>query len=111
MCSCWRRGSFETRSNTSRFEAEGFTEAQEAALQTKPNLEAAFRGSRIDQFFKEAVTADERLSHLQVTQRFRFGPDVYHSANVWWDVTRSSQWAAHVAKYAQTFGQGIPLLY
>lgn len=54
-----------------RFDAEGFTEAQEAALQNNPNLEAAFRGSRIDQFFKEAVSADERLSHLQITQRFR----------------------------------------
>ena len=94
-----------------RFEAEGFTQAQEAALQNNPNLEAAFRGSRIDQFFKEAVSADERLSHLQITNRFRLGPDVYHSANVWWDVTTSPQWAAHVAKYASTFGQGIPLIY
>lgn len=95
-----------------RFGQEGFTPNQAAALVEKPNLEAAFRGTQIDTFFKESVSADANLSHLQITPRFRFGPDVFDPANnVWYDVTTPAQWQNHVLKYTPGFGQGAPLFH
>jgi len=93
-----------------KFEAEGFTAKQAAALAENPGLEAAFRGDRIDTFFKEAVQADSELQHLEITPRFKFGPDVFDpAANKWWDVTTPAQWDRHVIKYESGFGQGSPL--
>jgi RHS repeat-associated protein len=95
-----------------RFNAEGFTERQAAALESNPNLEAAFTGERIDTFFKESVLSDPDLSYLQVTPRFAFGPDVFDPvSNTWWDVTTEGQWAAHEAKYNDFFGLGTGLFY
>ncbi len=93
----------------SRFNAEGFTEAQSEALLNHPNLEAAFRGDRIDTFFKESVANDPALQHLELTPRFKFGPDVFDPATQrWWDVTTPKQWGAHTSKY-WLFGEGTPL--
>jgi len=95
-----------------RFESEGFTARQAARLSVNPRLEAAYRGERVDTFFKEAVRLDPRLSHLQITSRFKFGPDVYDPATrVWWDVTTPGEWAGHVKKYTPSFGGGRPLFY
>lgn len=95
-----------------RFEEEGFTQKQGIRLKTNPNLQAAFKGERIDTFFKELVSADPRLQHLNVTPRFKFGPDVFNPATkTWWDVTTKGQWEAHVNKYTSKFGTGIPLIY
>lgn len=88
------------------------TPAQAARILKNPRLEAAYRGDRIDALFKEIVAADSRLSHLEITPRFKFGPDVYDPiAQVWWDVTTSPQWAGHAAKYTPLFGRGVPLIY
>jgi large repetitive protein len=95
-----------------RFGQQGFTKAQQAALLTNPGLEAAFTGERIDTFFKESVQADLNLKQLLVTSRFQFGPDIYDSVNnVWYDVTTPDEWLAHLTKYTQGFGFGIPLFY
>jgi hypothetical protein len=73
---------------TARLEAEGLTQRQAARALENPKLEPAFRGERIDTFFKETVSADPELQHLQVTPRFKFGPDVIDpKANMWYDVT------------------------
>lgn len=66
-----------------RLGQEGFTPNQAAALAENPNLGAAFRGgSQIDTFFKESVSADDaNLSHLQITPRFKFGPDIFDPVN------------------------------
>ena len=99
-------------SAVARLETEGLTPAQAARVAENPNLKAAFEGERIDTFFKEAVRADPNLQHLQVTPRFRFGPDVFDpAANVWYDVTTPAQWQNHVLKYQPGFGQGVPLHY
>lgn len=79
---------------------------------TNPQLQAVFRGERIDTFFKESLSADPNLGSLQITRRFRFGPDVFEPAsNSWWDVTTPGQWGAHVGRYTPSFGQGTPLFY
>jgi hypothetical protein len=93
-----------------RFGQEGFTPNQAAALAENPNLGAAFRGSQIDTFFKESVSADANLSHLQITPRFKFGPDIFDPVNnVWYDVTTPAQWLSHALKYTPGFGHGVPL--
>ncbi len=95
-----------------RFDQEGFTPNQAAALVKNPNLGAAYRGSQIDTFFKESVSADANLQNLQITPRFKFGPDVFDPANnVWYDVTTPAQWGNHVLKYTPGFGQGVPLFH
>jgi hypothetical protein len=95
-----------------RFDQEGFTPNQAAALVENPNLGAAYRGSQIDTFFKESVSADANLQNLQITPRFKFGPDVFDPANnVWYDVTTPAQWQNHVLKYTPGFGQGVPLFH
>ena len=95
-----------------RFEQQGFTPKQQARLATSPELEAAFRGERIDTFFKEEVASNPALKDLQITPRFKFGPDVYDPVSgVWYDVTTPGQWIRHVDRYTGTFGQGFPLYY
>jgi hypothetical protein len=85
---------------------------QTLRLAENPGLQAAFRGERIDTFFKEAVRHDARLGHLQVTPRFSFGPDVFNPATrTWWDVTTAGRWESHIGKYTEQFGTGIKLLY
>ena len=93
-----------------RFEAEGYTAEQAASLIENPGLAGAHRGTQIDTFFKESVSLDPQLSHLELAPRFKFGPDVFNPANqTWWDVTTPTQWNAHVQKY-WLFGDGTPLL-
>ena len=95
-----------------RFGAEGFTPNQAARLVKTPNLAPAFRGERIDTFFKTSVARDLRLNHLEITPRFKFGPDAFNPATrTWWDVTTQAQWGTHVGKYSDQFGTGVPLLY
>ena len=74
-----------------------------------PGLEPAMYGSVIDDAAKARILADPKLSHLSVTERFKFGPDIYDSrpfANQWWDVTTENAWPAHVAKYTPDYGEG-----
>jgi RHS repeat-associated protein len=94
----------------SRLEAEGLTPAQKLALVDNPNLKAAFEGERIDHFFRQSVADDPALTHLELTPRGKFGPDVFDPATQrWWDVTTPKSWEAHTQKY-WLFGEGTPLL-
>jgi hypothetical protein len=95
-----------------RLERDGLTEDQTASLKNHPRLEAAHKGERIDTFAKKSIAEDESLRHLLITPRFQFGPDFYDPINkVWYDITRSGQWAGHVKKYTPGFGKGTPLFY
>jgi hypothetical protein len=99
-----------TESAIERFNLEGFTPAQQRALISRPEMAPAYRGDRIDTFIKESVSADPLLQHLQVTPRFKFGPDIFDAATGrWWDVTTPGQWSRHVEKYTPSFGSGTPL--
>jgi hypothetical protein len=98
------------RQAIARYASEGLTDAQEAALINNPGLRGAFRGDRIDAIFKELVETDPRLQHLVVTPRAKFGPDVFNPmSHQWWDVTTPADWAKHVRKYTDFFGEGSPL--
>jgi hypothetical protein len=90
-----------------RFAREGFTKGQAAAIRTNPKLAAAYKGERIDTFIKESVRQDARLQHLEITPRFRFGPDFWdpHTGE-WFDVTTQAQWGKHTQTYGP-FGTGI----
>jgi len=88
-----------------------FTDAQADALVNNPQLASAFRGERIDAFFRESVGNDSALDHLELTPRGQFGPDVFNpETQQWWDATTPGQWDAHVQKY-WLFGNGTPLLH
>jgi len=90
--------------------AIGMSRAQAQAAAKNPGLEAAFRGSVIDDAAKATISADPALMHLSVTPRFRFGPDVFDdNAKLWWDMTTEGQWQRHLAKYENLYGTGIRL--
>ena len=77
-----------------RFNAEGLTAPQLAAVAKNPNLEAALVGSQVHTFFNQEALAAGLPDYIQVTGRFKFGPDVYDpTTGRWWDVTTSGQWA------------------
>ena len=83
-----------------RYAAEGMTARQARRAALNPRLEAAFRGERIDTFAKKLARDDPRLSGLEITGRFRHGPDFVDTATgAWWDITTPAQWPAHVARY------------
>jgi RHS repeat-associated protein len=95
-----------------RVNAEGLTVPQLAAVAKSPNLEAAMVGGQLDKFFKEEVLASGLGDSIQVTPRYKFGPDVFDTnTGKWWDVTTPGQWAGHVRKYAPGYGTGSPLFY
>jgi len=91
-----------------RFEHEGFTDAQRAALRDNPQLRQAFRGARIDEFAKEAVDLDPELQHVIVTGLYEPGADFYDSATGrWYDITTVAAWKDHVTKYG-AHGSRLP---
>lgn len=91
--------------------ANGFTPAQQRALLNNPGLSDAYMGSNIDKIFKNLVSQEPGLSHLQITPPFKFGPDVFNPATQeWWDLTTPGQWGKHVTKYSP-FGNGTPLFW
>jgi hypothetical protein len=91
-----------------RFEHEGFTDAQRAALRDNPQLSPAFRGSRIDEFAKEAVEMDPELQHVIVTGLYEPGADFYDAVTGrWYDITTAAAWKEHVAKYGRR-GRRLP---
>jgi len=92
--------------------ATGLSPAQAAAAASNPGLAPAFYDSNVDAMAKASIAADPALSSVQITPRFQFGPDFYSSSTgQWWDITTDSQWANHVDKYTQQFGNGIHLTY
>jgi hypothetical protein len=96
-----------------RFYAEGFTEAQTAAIEKAPteaarsNARARFYGERMDTMVKESIAGDRRLDHLGVSEIKQPGPDFFDPANdTWYDITTASSWDAHVKKYGSG-GRGV----
>jgi hypothetical protein len=94
------------REAVARFESEGLTDNQLAALARleaggeRSNLYDAFRGSRIDEFAKEAVRTDPRLEHVYVTVTRERGADFLDSrTGLWYDITTAGAWGAHEAQY------------
>jgi hypothetical protein len=64
----------------------------------------------IDVEVKAAILKDAELEGLKITPRGKFGPDIYDPVTKrWWDITTQEEWAAHVKKYGDQFGQGFPL--
>ena len=95
-----------------RLELEGLTPNQTESLKENPHLQAAHEGERIDTFAKESIANDDTLRHLNITPRYRFGPDVFDLRNkLWYDFTTPGQWDDHDQKYTLQFGQGTPLYY
>jgi RHS repeat-associated protein len=96
------------------FAIQGFTARQARRLVSRPGLSAAFQGERIDHFYRLRVAQDPLLREMgvEVTPRFRFGPDAFiRSQSRWWDVTTPAAWNAHVLKYQPRFGSGTLLSY
>jgi RHS repeat-associated protein len=94
-----------------KFEQEGFTPAQEAAIAENPRLEPMFNGERID-FFARQIAEDSGVTQrgIEITPRGQSGPDFFNPATgEWWDITTTTPgvWEAHVAKY----GPGGTILY
>ncbi|WP_421735113.1 hypothetical protein [Cellulomonas sp.] len=96
-----------------RFNAEGFTESQTAAIERAPtpaakaSARARFYGERIDSFVKETIQGDRRLDHLGVSEIKQPGPDFFDpSIDTWYDITTARSWDAHVAKYGSG-GTGV----
>jgi len=95
-----------------RFAKEGLTIRQEFRATLNPKLEPAFRGERMDHFFRQAFEADP-VPGLELTPRGVFGPDVRSlSGRHWYDLTTPQAWNAHLRKYSPRFGtDGRPLHY
>jgi uncharacterized membrane protein HdeD (DUF308 family) len=84
-------------------------EQAKAAATGGPGV-ATQRGVVINNQVKARILAEAQLAGLMVTPEGTFGPDVYDPLTKrWWDVTTPEQWDAHVKKYGDQFGQGIPL--
>jgi hypothetical protein len=89
----------------------GYSDAQSAAVESNPDLAAAFRGQVIDSAAKQSILADPDLEGLYVTRSGEYGPDIADPVTSrWWDITTNGQWANHVSQYSDSFGQGTPLL-
>lgn len=88
------------RDAVARFEDVGFTPGQQRALLNRPELAAAFRGSRIDEFAKRAVLRDPKLQHVLVTRNYERSADFYDArTGRWYDITTTGAWKEHVRKY------------
>ena len=96
-----------------QFEQAGFTPAQEAAIASNPELDAAYMGERIDFFAKQLAADDPILAQqgIKITPRGQFGPDFFNpTTGEWWDITTPNEWFGHVSKYT-SFGSGTILVY
>jgi hypothetical protein len=96
-----------------KFNEEGFTEAQQAAIEAadtpaaRDRLRAMYYGDRIDGFVKNSIAGDMRLDHLGVSERMQPGPDFFDpTTDRWYDITTARSWPAHVAKYGGGAGSG-----
>lgn len=99
-----------------RLNIEGLTPEQSLAVAKDPTAFARMAGSQLDGLFKaeleSAISTGEIPNSIQVTPRFKFGPDVYDTeSGKWWDVTTPGQWNKHVTKYTPGYGSGSPLFY
>ena len=93
------------------YDIEGLTPNQERALLDNPQMEAAFRGSRIDEFAKSSVLHDPELAALLVASDFINEPDFIDSAlrlpgDDWFDATTARSWQDHLERYGARYGRG-----
>jgi hypothetical protein len=96
------------RDAIARFEIEGFTPAQQEVLRDHPELYAAFRGARIDEFAKRSVSQDPALAHIISTGLYERGADFYDArTGRWYDITTARAWRAHVTSYGP-WGSRLP---
>lgn len=94
-----------------RFEEAGMTPRQEAALERSPNLQRAFRGSRIDEFAKATIMQDPELREIITAPDFVREPDIIDSVLPdWFDITTRRDWQRHLERYAETHGTDAGLL-
>jgi hypothetical protein len=94
-----------------RFAGAGLTVPQLLALRKNPQLAAAFRGSRIDEFAKESVQLDPELADVLTASGFIYGPDFLSgSLPDWFDATTKKSWAQHLKDYAKKYGAQAHLL-
>lgn len=94
-----------------RYRTEGLTTRQEAALLNRPQMQSAFRGSRIDQFAKDSIMQDPELAELITAPDFFAEPDILDSILPdWFDVTTRRQWAQHLITYGQRYSAAGHLL-
>ncbi len=94
-----------------RYRTQGLTSGQETALRDNPQLQAAFRGSRIDQFAKDTIIQDAELAEVITAPDFFNEPDILDSVLPdWFDMTTRAQWIAHLHTYAERYGSRAHLL-
>ena len=92
-----------------RAEASKDMKEKEKHLAIAKRKEQMYMGTQVDTVFKILVEQDESLSHLTVTPRGVFGPDVYKTTSrEYWDLTTKTDWArgTHQARYDRLFGNG-----
>ena len=87
------------------FDSEGFTEAQQRAIEAadparRDGMRAMYYGDRIDGLVKQSILGDRGLDHLGVSERMQPGPDFFDpTTDRWYDITTARSWDAHVASY------------
>ena len=97
-----------------RAEASKDMKEKEKHLAIAKRKEQMYMGTQVDTVFKILVEQDESLSHLTVTPRGVFGPDVYKTTSrEYWDLTTKTDWArgTHQARYDRLFGNGTGIFW
>lgn len=88
-----------------RYRVEGLTENQEAVLPDLPQLQATFRGSRIDEFSKSSIMQDPELAEIITAPDFIPEPDILDSVLPdWFDITTRGEWVRHLRRYVGRYG-------
>jgi len=91
-----------------RYNVEGLTPGQEAAVARNRNLLRTNRGNRIDQFAKDSIMQDPELASVMTSSDRFFEPDLFDSmVPHWFDMTTTRQWLAHLRRYGPHYGPGI----
>jgi hypothetical protein len=88
------------------------TAAEKEAIKKDPRAEPRIRGNVIDRAVKEAIRNDPDLEGLKLSRQGVKEPDIYDpDTKRWWDMTtpEPGEWEAHVEKYTDEFGKGLPL--
>ncbi|MCI5157892.1 MAG: DUF4157 domain-containing protein [Candidatus Electrothrix sp. AUS1_2] len=94
-----------------RYNQSGLTPSQERAVVSSPNLESAYRGSRIDQFAKDTIIQDPDLHSVITAPDFFNEPDILDAAFPdWFDITTRNAWMNHLKKYQKRYGEASHLL-
>ncbi len=87
---------------------------KEKHLAIAKRKEQMYMGTQVDTAFERLVEQDESLSHLTITPRGVFGPDVYKTTSQeYWDLTTKTDWGhgIHQARYDKLFGNGTGIFW